>query len=937
VKDQLIEMMFVELRALNSQHIGIMTPSGHVFPPDGDSAFRQKVMAYIASLEANFEGAVIPDELLSLMIAHAIRKALEQSSLYVDGRQSLPPRVLQHIDHELNLIFTQCAQLKKLREEPSYRDLGDYRPTFEHGFHGEFSYALLHLLNGHRLHVRREDMGLMFQIANTANKTEYITEREGSPLGWRAASPYAVDPLLSERKEEFCAAIDAREPRGEFDDCVVDKSAPAAPVTLALWNRNAEGSRDPNRRLSLNMVQNIVMYVREQIGLRTLRLLIVGDGGRLPGIESWAHTNGIECHEHRTEHMFPKAVHPLTAPIPKNEQLYRVRNIMRKFNPDLIVGARSGLVALCALVGCPGLQLDMADASSTSIITRVSRKGSPSKASAFEAPYKTRDNRLLEIFARCPVDGLGPHLELVASSPNPDTARINAFSQTILELTISVMMVVHDDFKPLMLETLASYLSGDAQALQRLRVLLHTYHLSQARFKAGEVVTYKTFDNSRDDGDGDDARDFHHDDSNHDGKTGGSARGSSRGSTSAFHGSRGGFDQNTMYQARLSQHEGKVMDSKAFFGRLEAHQEDCKAEFSRLKTEEKSSIFIYSVLNSGHEQFMQFYQNIIPEGERDSVLRYDNFIIFEHAFSRPEYLNFLLPQLGDGVSALFENDYFLRCALQLKPHMDAKVVFEMLKLYVNPTIWIALCVRDDSVLVRAIAENIDADYAWEQCTSLSYLEKKNVLMADNHMVFRRAALLAERVLLLEDMGRYLTPEEFKFCVNAYGGDIVYQAMIAKDKFFFNHYYPMLDERARLDLAHRIETEAPDVNVTFREYIEALQHAPVPAVSSHTMDSAPHTPVGSPSASSGKKAAVYGTPQGVMDLQTTPNTNERGNQALSGQQAYADLNKRSGLLFPTLEQAIKSGDPSIVGPQGVGLVGDNDGERTEVDGSSSSYA
>jgi hypothetical protein len=930
VKDPIINLMFGELRALNTRFIG------NAFPPEGDSIFRQKVMARIEAIELYFEAENISGELLSLIIAHAVRNVFELSPFYLEGKKYLAPDLLQHLTHMLSLIFTPCAQLKKLREEPSYRNLGDFRPVFNHGFHGEFSYALLHILNGHRLYVRPENLKLMFDIAQTTNTIACISEREGSPLGWREASQYGVDPSLSERKQQFCAAIDAREPRRDFDNCVVNKEALGAPVTLALWNRNAEKNRDPNRRLSVKMVQNIVMHVREQSRERALRLLIVGDGGRLPDIEAWAHENGIECHEHRTEHMFPKTTPPLTAPVSKDEQLYLVRNIMKKFNPDLIVGPRSGLVALCELVGCAGLQLDMADASSTKIATRVSRKVLSSnvsaKVSAFDAPYKTRDNRLLEIFARCPIDGLGPHLELVASGPNPDTARINEFSQHILELTIAVMMVVHDDFKPLMLETLASYLSGDAQALQRLSVLLHTYRrLSQAGLKDSAVAEHETFDDSSGAGPGGGARDFYDDKNDkHDGKTGGPTRDNGSGSTSAFHGNRGGFGYDRMHQARLSQYEDKVMDSEAFFSRLEVNKDACKIECLMLKIEDKHALLIYAILNVNLVQFIDFYQSIIPVIERDRLLQQDGFIVFEYALSCPEHLRFLLAELGDNVSDLFVNDYFLRCALQLESHEYVSVVFELLKSKVESRAWSALCTHDEGALVRAIAENMDADYAWKQCATLSSGEKKHVLMGDNYMLFRRAALLESRMMLLEDMQRFLTPEELKLGVNAYGGDIAYQAMIAEDRFFFNYYYPMLDEAAKLDLVHRITTEAPEKLETYAVYRDALQTAPViPPL--HEMTSPPRTPVSSPRESTRRTAAsLIVTPASVADFTSPPRSNVDHGDKNDGKQlsqtVRAELAQRSALLFNA---------GKAVPPMCTGIQEDNDDSLvTEFDGCSS---
>ncbi|MDF1647030.1 MAG: hypothetical protein P1U61_08660 [Legionellaceae bacterium] len=878
MKAQLIDDILEAIQTLIFDLVGdIPTPSGTVFSPQKSLKFRNKLTTHIEEIEAYFEGD-IPNQLLSVIVAHVARQVLESSPAYQAGIRDLVPPILDDVEHALHLVFTPEKRVKRLREEPSHRDLADQRPVFEAGYHGEFAYALLHILNHHALYVPRKDVSLMSAIAETIDRERCIARSLGSKLAWRDVSKYAIGARFADKKREFCELIDTRRPLSLLDEHVIEP-APDGPVTLALWNRNAPEDRDPNRRLGLKVVQEMVMHVKQEIGERSLRLLLVGDSGRLTGIRRWAEAHDIQCHDHRNEHMVPKMTPAVEGRIPKDEQLYHARNIMKKFNPALVIGSRSGLVALCALVGCPGLQIDVTRSKST-VVKRVQHTTSVSKKSIAESSGTVPDKRLLEVFVRCPVDGIGPHVALDVDSPNPDNANVTPSSSAILRVIISVMLVSHEHFKPLMLETLASYLAGDKLALQRLELLLHTYRLSQFSFKKNPVTSLKS---AFDDLDHDDGHDNSHDDGHKDSGSdcGGREKDLSdnnSSTTSPSGGSRRSSSRYQTHQARLFQYKGIVMNSETFFKQFkEGKLERCQFNFSSLSLDEKSVFLIDAILKLDVTQFEAFYTDIIPEDEQYSLLVHDEFIAFEHALAFPQHLKFLLDQIkaleGEATRVLADNEnYLLCCAIEYAADGD-KTAFEVLKSAVDVETWTQLLMAHESVIVRSMAEHIDANYAWEQCASLGLLDKNKILRAKDYTVFCCASVLENRMALLNSMRQSLTEQEFISGVNAYGGDVVYNAVLQQDQVFFNAYYPMLNETVILDLRHRITTDATAHLRTFNAYEGAwLASTTDVDVTSHVVsvqqDEGMRTPPPSPKAK-GKKPQFFNTPPSVISLNISP--------------------------------------------------------------------
>lgn len=854
---QSIDDILEKLYRIISQFFGEirLKKSGKVFlqPGPGNSGFRNSVHDRVLFYETCFDGGCIPDDFQPLIVAHAIRTTLEKSPIYLQAKATKDFALQQVLEHELTLLFTHDTHLKPLRLEQSHRDLGNQRPSYNPAFHGEFSYALLHILNHHHLHVDREYKPSLLDIATTMGQEFYLRDKEGTPLGWRAATPYGVDAQLPKRKKTFCDNIDKREPPIElFNEAFIPKEGPGAPVTLAIWNRNAPANRDPERRLGLNLIKHIVLHTQKHLGdHRPLRLLIVGDTEGLNGLEGWAKARSIVWHDHRGEHMLPAGSPEGTPILPKNEQLYHIRKIMEKFDPSLIVGARSGLMALCSLVGCAGLQIDLTPELDRTKASRTTRESHARITSAAGVAIQNGDQRLLEVFARCPEDGLGPHIKLAMSRFVPDVATPSAASQAVLELTLSAMMVEHPDFKPLMLETLASHLAGNTQALQRLRDLLNTYNRYINNLKEDTVAKeHNGRDNHGPHGGSspDSDKKPGGDSSSDDRKKGGddaSSDGRSKNGPDASH--DGDHQTPSSHQGHShlssapitaltasSQHKEITMNSEIFFAHFKTNPLQHQAEFMAMSTQDKIDLCVDGVLNLNIEDFALLYNTIIPEDLHAQLLRHDEFILFEYALNYPQHLDFLLLQLGDGVTALLENGNILRCALQRDTSEKAIEVFEMLKKANQSTTqsntqWSEILTKNDYLVILSIVQHIGADYAWNQCHMLTAHEKKQVLMADNYMMFRHASLSVNRTELLLFMGEYLSPVEFKCGVNAYSGDVVYKAILAEDQAFFNRYYPMLHEDEKADLHYRMATSKdarPDV---FSRYQQAVpQSKPTPS-------------------------------------------------------------------------------------------------------------
>jgi hypothetical protein len=813
------------LRSFLQAHIGdIDLPNKKKFLQPGDSGFRRSVLSRVDVIDRCFGEEGIPENLQGLIVSHVVRQILEVSPPYLNTKKKLPYTQQRDLDHELTLFFTQHPLLKDQRKEPSHKDLEGYRPSYNPRFHGEFSYALLHILNQQSLHVPPESFDLLREIGTTTGTAAQLTSKEGALLGWKNATPYGIDAQLPQRKQAFCAAIDERQPRNFLNSMVRDETAPHAPITLAIWDRNASVDRQPERRLSLKFIQNMVTYTQERIKDRPLHLLILGDKGRLQGLEAWARERDISYHDHRDEHMLEPGSPPGSPLLPKNEQLYRVRHIMKAFNPSLIVGPRAGLIALCSLVGCAGLQIGLGSEQSTKTSSRVQRQ--PHDTPAIEASHKSNDNRLFQVFSRCPTDGIGPYLNITMNTPNPDKAVVHSSNQEILNLTLSVMMVERPEFKPLMLETLASYLCGDAEALQKLRHLLDTYQTYDANLKEqaeaqAKLGFHASSEYKRDDHDtgGGSSPD-------RDKKSGGDSSPGGR-SSPPDESKPSGHEPTTSHQrghqrsampmmltesVSYDYNKEITMNSELFFEGFKTEIESHQKHYLDFTPDDQSNLLIDGVLNLNLDDFKHLYTTIIPEEHHTRLLRHDAFLVFEYALSYPEHLSFLLKQLSDDdVIALLDNGNLLRCALQLSEddYEKASNAFNQLKSFGQAkTNWSNILIKHDYLVIRSIAEHMGAENAWAQCNELTCYNKKHALIADNYMMFRRASLSPNRTALICTMSEYLNHKEFQEGVNAYGGDVVYHAILKEDQTFFNHYYPMLTDENQADLAARVSTQGP---------------------------------------------------------------------------------------------------------------------------------
>ncbi|MDP3705461.1 MAG: hypothetical protein Q8R24_06075 [Legionellaceae bacterium] len=821
MKEQLINEMIDSIRDVIRISAGDINSSPiKKFPTSATSIFKQKIDDYITKIEESFPDARIPEDLLPLIIANVIRTTLEMSSIYKRVTNSLTYESLQQLNYNLDLFCTQDDALKSLRIEPSFKDLESLRPHFNPGFHGEFAYALLHILNGHKLYVEPSQKESIIRIGHVTATEQLISDKPGELIGWRAASIYGVDMQLAKRKKNFHTRIDSRECPSpvtmarELSPLPIPYTSESQPMTIAIWNRNS--SRDSSRHLSLELIKKIVITFRDQEENSHVHVLLVGDLNGLSGIDAWTRNNNMMLHDYRNAHIVKDG-----AIMPKDEQLYTLRDIMKNFNPKLIVGPRSGLVALCALVGCQGLQIDLTARSNTQVVSRTHKKPySPLKSLAIDDSCTKGDNRLIEIFARCPVDGIGPYVELTQMSPTHDTV-LSESSNRLLELTIAAMMVAHDPFQPLALEMLASHLAGNPKALQNLIQLLDAYKNSRSQtilMQSTNLAKSKEF------GDPDGHDDSHsHDDFNGGGKSDSSTDKSSENDSPSSENQSSSFSDSAHHYTRAYKHKDKKMEAKCFFDMLEGNQQACKEQFLMFNTNDKNALFIDAILNLEFKKFKDLFMQIIPKDEQTSIVRHNNFIVFEYALSYPEILLFLLQEFNDSVPEMLTNSPLLCCALQHKLSSEAENLVMIIKSSVSTLFWSELLIANEANIARSMTQNIGVGYALEQVECLSLAQKQHVLRADNYVIFRYASSLKDRLealAFLESICISLD-KEARSAINAYGGDIIYQALLKDDHCIFSTYYNMLSDDTLSILTYRIETDAPEKMPTFIQYQNEL--------------------------------------------------------------------------------------------------------------------
>lgn len=827
--------MIPRLKSILDQYFGPIYLSNEKLFLDTDPiSFMNKVLADIEQIKRCFKLA-IPDELYSLIVAHSIRKILERAKPYFTRKALLDDETLQKLSYDLDLLFTQNSTLRALRYTPSFNNLGNQRPHFDASFHGEFSYALLHMLNRHKLYVQEKDKEMLVRIGMVTDTINALSDDPGTVLGWRAALPYGIDGYLPVRKRNFCNAIDDRtsgspmttardwSPLG-FErkalQAATNMAVPTDVVTIAIWNRYY--NRDASRCLSLAFVKKIINIINRQTNNQQLRLIVLGDRDGLNGLVEWVSQQKMMFHDLRGEHMFKEE-----RVISKDEQLYYLRDVMKTFDPKMIVGSRSGLVALCALVGRPALQIDLTDASNTCVISRARSYSSPTKHqnvssplrnSALSSPsipciessYTTADTRLIEAFVRCPVDGLGSSIELTRIAPNTDDVFLPP-SEHLLDLALSVMMMTHDDFQPLALEILASYLAGDnPMALHHLGLILEAYQQSQLNLCLKEGVSGKQsqFDDSNGDDEAHSSDDTH---CNGGDKKSGEMRNNQSGSGADMNSGNGSCGDTPPSQSRIlsSQYEGNIMDSRQLLDAFEHNQDTCLEYFLALSVADKSALFIDALSNLDCSSFKRLFSGLLVNN-KDSIIRYDQFIIFEYALLYSlEHLSFLLQECDGCILEMVTATHLVRQALQLESLDDAKKAVLLIKSSLSSSDWTNLLMSNHCVIPRSMTQHIDANYAWAECQTLNQLEKKEVLCSDNYILFRRAASLEDRGLalnVLESMAVFLS-EKATDAVNAYGGDSVFQAFLKEDDHLVSTYYPLLTEDNRLYLKQRIEQKA----------------------------------------------------------------------------------------------------------------------------------
>jgi hypothetical protein len=855
--NKVISEMIPRLKSILDRYFGpIYLPRKTLFLETYPLRFINKVVVDVEQIERYFKVA-IPDELYSLIVAHSIRKRLERVQPYLMRKELLNDETRQKLSYDLDLLFTQNSTLRALRNEP--KRLGNQRPHFDASFHGEFSYALLHMLNRHKLYVKEEDKEMLVRIGMVTDTINALSDAPGTVLGWRAALPYGIDGYLPVRKRNFCNAIDDRttgspmttardwSPLG-FErkalQAATNMAVPTDVVTIAIWNRYY--NRDASRCLSLAFVKKIINIINRQTNNQPLRLIVLGDKKGLNGLAEWVSQQKMMVHDLRGKHMFKEE-----CVIPKDEQLYYLRDVMKTFDPKIIVGSRSGLVALCALVGRPALQIDLTDASNTCVISRALSYSSPTKPQNASSPLSKRalsspspsvessytaDTRLIEAFARCPVDGLGAAIELTKIAPNTDDVFLPP-SEQLLDVTLSVMMMTHDDFQPLALEMLASYLAGhNPMALHHLELILDAYQQSQPDFCLKEGVSDKQskFDDSNGD---DDAPSSDDTDRNGFDKKNGKMRNTQSDSGADMNSGNGSFGDTPPSQSRIlsSQYEGNIMDSRQLLDVFEHNQNTCLEYFLALSVADKSALFIDALLNLDCNSFKKLFSGLVANN-KDSILRYDQFIIFEYALHSLEHLSFLLQECDGCILEMVTATHLVRHALQLESLDDAKEAVSLIKSSLSSSDWTNLLMCNHCVIPRSMTQHIDANYAWAECQTLNRLEKKEVLCSDNYILFRRAASLEDRGLalnVLESMGVFLSEKAID-AVNAYGGDSVFQAFLKEDDHLVSTYYPLLTEDNRLYLKQRIEQKANESDESilkryteFLSTLDTLSHGQLP--------------------------------------------------------------------------------------------------------------
>jgi|GEM_PF-2084118 len=144
------------------------------------------------------------------------------------------------------------------------------------------------------------------------------------------------------------------------------------------------------------------------------------------------------------------------------------------------------------------------------------------------------------------------------------------------------------------------------------------------------------------------------------------------------------------------------------------------------------------------------------------------------------------------------------------------------------------------------------------------------------------------------MGEFLSPVEFKCGVNAYGGDIVYKAILAEDQAFFNRYYPMLHEDEKDDLHYRMATSKDALPDVYSRYQQALVDS-FTSPPRKTSRAAPHT--------------TTTTPSSITDMTSLPrdNSDTKGTITKEDSQKLAQKSRSMFSIFGPDEHEISEVD------------------------------
>lgn len=737
----------------------------------------------------------------------------------------------QDIDRYKNLLAALDKHfIMDMESELTPMSWSEYHGELNPTHHGEFAHAILLLLNRQKLSLTQNDQNdSYFQLATTLERADYFSRESlvGTSISWGNSSPFTIDTELPKRLDVF---------KTQIDSAIIDEPPHIAleknknwseeAFTLAVWNKNWEREggaalRGTNVEFISALCENIQSNLKSR---NKINILLLGDAVDVNKYAVDFEEKNMGFCDATDKHYKDNNGQYLA----KDEQVKALRKIIKDICPNLIVGPRAGLMALCAMTGVPAIQINQ------EIVTRKSslktkkpkeRRGAYSQCSSPKiASIDGGDARLRQVFLRCPVDGLGPHINLFVESLSQfKKTKLTADSSAMFEILSVAMLAKNKLFKHLILSAFANFL---VNATEENEVMLHflfdqykKHHLINVNENNAADISIEDSPGSGGGGSFYKGNEYPDNNSRHHKNYKPGNSNINKSNNSSHQNNNSCYRNYTNSSFEELNGDNIVVNEINFFEDLNANKQERKNQFSQFTRLDKFKIAEQAVLIEEIANLQLFFNEIVPDAK--ALLKSYNFSLLQSALSDSDEFKFLVSVLDeDSYYEFLNNDsaLILRQVASLDD-VEAKNLWTYFASKLEKEKWHQLLATDAFALLRTMADEKGVAYAWNFYSHLNESEKVKAISADNYLILRLAAEDCSHFLLFKEMFLLLSENEKIEASNCLDGDLFFAGLSnTHSHLFCAMVVKYLNNETKTLIIRRIESTNPSLMNDFERHI-----------------------------------------------------------------------------------------------------------------------